>query len=103
MLAGERIFTINFYRHLNRGPEGPRDLRAQDDELPNPDGMEKVQVVHRNRYDHSARMALSGNRSSKVDQAHHLAAQNVAPRVGIARQNNFQHFNPRLADYLAVS
>ena len=101
-LAREQVFKVDFDRHFNRGAESPRDLCAQDDELPYPDWMNEVQVVHGNRHHHAARVTMSHNCPGNIDQMHHLAAQDVAEWIGIIRQDHFHHFRFGLADCLPV-
>lgn len=101
-LAGKQVFKINFNRHFNGRAKGPRNPGPQYNKLPDPDWMNKVQIVHRNRHHHAARVTMGHNGPGNIDQMHYLAAQDVAKRVGIVGQDHFHHFNFGLADCLSV-
>jgi hypothetical protein len=90
-LPGENILGENLHADFHRSAEDTIDAGFQDDQLPDANGVAKVEVVHRSRHHVTHRVAMGGNRSRDVNQVHHAAAEDVAEDVRVVGKDDFDH------------
>ena len=58
--------------------------------------MEELQIVDGGRDEEAAGVAVARDGAGDVDQVHDRAAQDVAERIGVVRQDDLHHLGRRL-------
>jgi len=58
-------------------------------------GADEVDVIHCSGYNVGARVSIGGHCAGKVNEMHQPAAEEIAQRIGVVRQNDFGHLRLR--------
>jgi len=94
-LAGEVAFHPHLDSNLHRTVIGPVHGRLEDDQVANPHGNKKIEMVRRGSDDVTARMTMGGKCTCNVDPVHKAAAKKRAKWVGVIGEHKFHHLGNR--------
>ncbi len=87
-LFGAIILHPDLHPHLHRGVEDAIDRGAQDHEISDPYGHEKIQMIDGSRHHVRARVAVRGHGAGEIDPVHEASAEKCVQTVGIVGQDD---------------
>ena len=92
MRAGLRILDPNLDADFDGCIEGTIDAGLENEQIADVNGLNEVDVIHGCGDNMGARMAIGGDCAGEIDEVHEAAAEQVAERVGVVRENDLSHF-----------
>ena len=98
--AGKYMLGIDFDSYFHGSVEDTVDLRFQDYDFAQIDGIAEVDVVDASGNDITIRMAAGGHRSSDIHEVHDVTTKKFSERVGLCREDDFGHLRARSVDGL---
>src|ERR1035437_9349170 len=102
-LFGAIVLYPNLHAHLHRSAVDAIDRRAQDHEISDANGHEKIQMVNGSGHHVLARVTVSSHGAGEVDPVHEASAKKRVQRIGVVRQHELGHFRDRFAHWPGAS
>jgi hypothetical protein len=96
--ASDVAFHPDLYTGFHRGIEGAVDRGTKDNEVANVDGHEEIEMVDGSSDNEAPGMTMCGKCAGNVDPMHQSATEEGAKRIGVVRENDFDHFRLALAN-----